>query len=279
MYYSESIQHIQVPYMIYGTAWKKERTADLVEMAVLSGFRGIDTACQPKHYEEALVGVALSRLSAQGISREDLFLQTKFTPLGGQDPNRIPYNPNDSIEEQIATSFEVSKANLQTNYIDSLLLHSPLFPYSQLLKAWRAMEILQKKGEVKQLGISNCYDLQLLQHLWEDATLKPSVVQNRFYSDSNYDKELRLWCQSKGILYQGFWTLTANPHMLAHPLIQSLAQHYHKTPAQLWYRYLTLEGIIPLIGSTSPLHVKEDLSIGDFSLRADEIKQISALLK
>ena len=273
-----SLYAVTIPPLLYGTAWKKERTADLVEMAIQSGFRGIDTACQPKHYEEALVGVALSRLYAQGFKREELFVQTKFTPLGGQDPKRIPYHPNDSIEEQIATSCEVSKANLQTPYIDSFLLHSPLFPYTQLLKAWRAMEELQKEGGVKQLGISNCYDLELLQHLWEDATLKPSVVQNRFYADSDYDKALREWCHSKGILYQGFWTLTANPHILAHPVIQTLAQQYHKTPAQLWYRYLTMSNIIPLIGSTSLEHLKEDLCIGDFSLTTDELARISTLL-
>jgi diketogulonate reductase-like aldo/keto reductase len=69
---------MKIPKLIYGTAWKKERTADCVEMAVLCGFRGIDTACQPKHYEEQLVGVALQRVYEQGISREELFLQTKF---------------------------------------------------------------------------------------------------------------------------------------------------------------------------------------------------------
>jgi hypothetical protein len=41
---------IQMPRLIYGTAWKKEATTQLVIKAVLNGFRGIDTACQPKHY-------------------------------------------------------------------------------------------------------------------------------------------------------------------------------------------------------------------------------------
>ncbi|CAF4276806.1 unnamed protein product [Rotaria sp. Silwood2] len=41
---------VQMPRLIYGTAWKKEATKDLVIQAVLNGFRGIDTACQPKHY-------------------------------------------------------------------------------------------------------------------------------------------------------------------------------------------------------------------------------------
>lgn len=73
-------ENIEMPSLIYGTAWKKERTADLVEQAIMYGFRGIDTACQPKHYDESLVGEALRRVRNQGITREDLFVQTKFTP-------------------------------------------------------------------------------------------------------------------------------------------------------------------------------------------------------
>ncbi len=143
------MKNAKMPKLIYGTAWKKEDTANLVEMAVLSGFRGRDTACQPKHYEEHLVGVALERLHVQGITREDLFVQTKFTPLGGQDSQKIPYNPNSPIDIQIIDSFEVSKKNLRTNYIDSFVLHSPLSPYTNLLKTWQTMESIYDKGEAK----------------------------------------------------------------------------------------------------------------------------------
>lgn len=46
----------KIPNIFYGTAWKKGKTAELVEKALRAGFRGIDTACQPKHYNEAGVG-------------------------------------------------------------------------------------------------------------------------------------------------------------------------------------------------------------------------------
>ncbi|MBE0497430.1 MAG: aldo/keto reductase, partial [Campylobacterales bacterium] len=115
------------PTMIYGTAWKKEKTATLVELAIQQGFRALDTACQPKHYNEKLVGVGVQKaLLSTNLTREDLFLQTKFTPPDGQDPNNIPYNPADPIEKQIKTSLAVSKENLQTDYLDSLVLHSPI---------------------------------------------------------------------------------------------------------------------------------------------------------
>lgn len=273
-----SVKKIPMPSLMYGTAWKEDRTADLVEMAIISGFRGIDTACQPKHYNEAGVGEALKRLSAQGITRDELFIQTKFTPLGGHDPQRIPYDPHAPLEEQVVQSFERSLANLGVAFIDSLVLHSPLFPYAHLSRAWRAMEEIVSSGRVGQIGISNCYDLELLQRLYADAVIKPSVVQNRFYHESDYDKELRRCCNEQGIIYQSFWSLTANPHILRSETITALSEKYNRTAAQIWYRYLTQNGIVPLIGSTSPHHLVQDLAIIEFSLLADEVQSITSLL-
>jgi len=271
-------ESVKMPKMIYGTAWKKERTADLVEMAVLSGFRGIDTACQPKHYDESLVGEALLRLADRGIRREELFLQTKFSPIGGQDPNRIPYDPSASLEIQVAQSFESSKQNLHTGYVDSLVLHSPIFPYGNLLKVWKAMEHIYRSGGARQLGISNCYDLELLERLYQDVEVKPAVVQNRFYEESGYDIALRRWCDKVGIVYQSFWSLTANPHLLGSGTFRDLAKKYGRNEAQILYRYLSQIGIVPLNGSTSQEHIYEDLRIFEFELSVDEIKTISEML-
>src|SRR5947209_3995733 len=137
-----------LPLLIYGTAWKKEKTAELVKKAVLYGFRGIDTACQPKHYNEPAVGQALRCLYPKGISRESLFIQTKFTPLTGQDPSRVPYNPSAPLAEQVRQSFRASLENLNIDYLDALLLHSPLTTHQQTMEAWHAMEELQQRGMV-----------------------------------------------------------------------------------------------------------------------------------
>ena len=94
----------KMPPIVYGTAWKKERTAELVLAAVRAGFRGIDTACQPKHYHEAGVGDALVQLQAEGVERDSLWIQTKFTPLAGQDPANCPYEKFTSLENQVAES-------------------------------------------------------------------------------------------------------------------------------------------------------------------------------
>ncbi len=269
---------VTMPKMIYGTAWKKERTADLVELAVKNGFSGIDTACQPKHYHEAGVGEALARLFAQGVARERLFLQTKFTPLAGQDPQRIPYDPQASLHDQVHMSFAASQRNLGVDYIDSYVLHSPLFPYRDLLEVWRAMEHFAVEKQAGQLGISNCYELSLLQRLCDDARIRPAVVQNRFYADTGYDRELRMWCQSEGIIYQSFWTLSANPHLLSHPLLFDIARKEGIEPTQVLYMYAMNRGITVLNGTTDPEHMKADISIVGRELERPVLEQIDRLL-
>ena len=269
---------VKMPLIIYGTAWKKDRTADLVVKAIQAGFRGIDTACQPKHYNESLVGAALHRLKNHGIGRKDLFLQTKFTPLSGQDPGQVPYDKNSPVELQIAQSFEASKKNLQTEYVDSLILHSPMAPHALLMTAWNAMEKIQKTGKARQLGISNCYDTEVFRALYADANVKPAVVQNRFYRETGYDAGLRHWCSNYGVIYQSFWSLTANPHILSSNAVRTIAQRYKKTEAQIFFRYLSQSGIVPLTGTSSEQHMTEDLNIFDFELSSEDLKNVSLLL-
>lgn len=267
---------MSLPKMIYGTAWKQEHTKALVIQALQSGFRGIDTACQPKHYREDLVG---DGIVASGINRDELFIQTKFTPLSGQDPQRIPYDPNLSLGEQVAHSFQVSRDNLHVKVIDSYLLHSTQMPMSPLMQIWRAMEKIVQEGGAKQIGVSNCYDINVLKRLYDDAEIKPTVIQNRFYDESGYDIEIREFCKENAITYESFWSLTANPHIVRSAALSSLAKHYGKTNEQIFYRFLTQNAIVPLNGTTSQQHMNDDLNIFDFSLLPSEIDEISLLLR
>jgi diketogulonate reductase-like aldo/keto reductase len=264
--------------IIYGTAWKKEATAALVELALRQGFRGIDTACQPKHYNEAGVGEGVAACLGDELTRADLYLQTKFTPISGQDPARVPYDQNATLSEQVLQSAAVSLKNLQTTYLDCLVVHSPLSSDRKTLEVWRAMESLVASGSVRQIGISNCYELQSLQALHRSAQIKPRVVQNRFYERTGYDREIRAFCQHNQITYQSFWTLTANPHILADPAITSLASSYGRTPAQILFRYLTQIGVVPLAGTRSKAHMREDLAIFEFELAESERAEVDALI-
>lgn len=72
---------------------------------------------------------------------------------------------------------------------------------------WKIFEEFHSQGKVKQLGISNIYDPRSLARIHDEAQVKPAVVQNRFYADSGYDKEIRDFCNKHNIVYQSFWTL------------------------------------------------------------------------
>jgi len=272
-----------IPRLLYGTAWKKTDTRSLVETAIRCGFRGIDTACQPKHYDERGVGEAVDAclrddgVSSGRLARADLYLQTKFTPLSGHDPARIPYDSAAPLPQQVIQSFETSLRNLQTNYVDGLLLHSPLPSAAQTLQVWQAMETLVDAGAVRHLGISNCYRLEQLRALRHSARIKPTLLQNRFYADTGYDREIRAFCRQQRIVYQSFWTLTANPHALAHQTVADLASRHRRTPAQILFRYLTQVGVVPLTGTRSRAHMREDLSIFEFELSEPERAAMDAL--
>ena len=273
-----SAANVRTPRIIYGTAWKKSETARLVEKAIRQGFRGIDTACQPKHYDEPGVGAGVALSLGGALVRADLYLQSKFTPVSGQDPKSVPYDPNSPLPEQVAQSFAVSLRNLQTAYLDCLVLHSPLASPAQTLKVWRAMESLVSGGGVRQLGISNCYGLEQLQALHDSARIKPSVVQNRLYAETRYDREIRAFCVSRRIIYQSFWTLTANPQVLSDGAVAGLASKYGRTPAQILFRYLTQRDVVPLTGTRSEAHMREDLAIFEFELEDRELAAMDALL-
>lgn len=274
-----SKENINVPNMIYGTAWKKDETSNLVYEALKEGFRGIDTAGQPKHYNEKGVGEGINKsIKDNIITRNDLYIQTKFTPIDGQDKNNMPYEITDDLKTQLRKSFENSKKNLQVEYIDSYILHSPIFPGKKLIEAWLTMEEFYSLKEVGQLGISNCYDLDVLKYLYKNSDIKPAIVQNRFYAQSGYDKEIRIWCKQKGILYQSFWSLTANPEIVNSSVINQLSKKYNKTKEQIFYKFLNELEIIPLNGTTSNEHMKLDLNIKDFYLEKSEIETISSML-
>ena len=269
---------VRMPRIIYGTAWKKERTAALVEQAVTLGFRGIDTACQPKHYDEAGVGAGLAPCLAAGLSRADLYLQTKFTPADGQDPARMPYDPRASLARQVEQSFQASLRNLRTGYLDCLVLHSPFANERDLMEVWRAMETIFERGGASQLGISNCYAPAQLERLYRKAAVKPAVVQNRFHARTRYDRGIRAFCRQQGMQYQSFWTLTANPGVLAHDTLHSLAAGYGRTPEMVFFRYLTQIDVIPLTGTTSQAHMRDDLAIFEFELTQCECNAVARLL-
>lgn len=269
----------EFPTFFYGTAWKEEQTELVTFKALSAGFRAIDTANQRKHYYEAAVGRAVRAfLNERGVARTDIFLQTKFTFPGGQD-NRKPYDENAPIAEQVAQSFKSSLDHLGVEYLDSYLLHGPMWNSGlgeEDWEAWRAMESLHDAKQTRFLGISNV-DLGQLTELNEKARVKPSFVQNRCFARTGWDKQVRHYCLDNKIAYQGFSLLTANAEELSTPVIKDIANKYDCTIAQVIFAFAHQVGMIPLTGTSSPKHMEEDLEAQALRLSAADILTIQTV--
>jgi diketogulonate reductase-like aldo/keto reductase len=268
-----------VPDFLYGTAWKEGRTAALTELAVRTGFRGIDTANQRRHYVEAAVGEGLAAAYRAGVvTRADLFLQTKFTYQPGQD-HRLPYDPGAPLATQVAQSMASSLEHLGTDRVDSYVLHGPASAQgwtSYDAEVWGAMVQERDGGRTRYLGVSNVA-LRHLQQLAASGAPPPTFVQNRCFARLGWDRDVRAFCRERGLVYQGFSLLTANPEVLAHPLIARIAAREKATAAQVVFRFARAVGMLPLTGTTSAEHMRQDLASQAVSLSTDEVRAIESL--
>ena len=183
-----------LPQFLYGTAWKEGETQRLTELALEQGFRGIDTANQRRHYHEAAVGQAIAAVIERGfVSRDDLFLQTKFTFLRGQD-HRLPYDPQASVSQQVEQSFLNSLEHLGVTTLDSYLLHGPTQRIglgADDWSAWRAMEKLHESGRVGAIGVSNM-TLQQLKEICRCAVC-PKVCSEPLLCGAGLGPEVRMF--------------------------------------------------------------------------------------
>ena len=269
---------VAMPAFMYGTAWKKEATTPLVIEAITAGFSAIDTANQLVHYDEARVGEALLRVAQHGHTRDRLFLQTKFTPVNGQD-DRTPYDASAPITVQVGQSFESSLTHLHTDYLDSYVLHGPYYRGGlgpEDWEVWSAIESLYASGKSKLIGVSNVTASQLAL-LCERATHRPMVVQNRCYAAFGWDKAVRDLCRTQQIVYQGFSLLTANREVFVDPGIRAMAEQYGTSVAQIVFRFAMQVGILPLTGTTNREHMTADLQCDRFSLTPDELQRIETI--
>jgi diketogulonate reductase-like aldo/keto reductase len=248
------------------------------------GFRGIDTANQRRHYFEEGVGQGLAAAYNAGIvTRDDLFLQTKFTYQPGQD-HRLPYDPEASLSIQVAQSMASSLEHLGTGHVDSYVLHGPSSNHDWTdadAEVWEAMRKERDAGRTRLLGVSNV-SLRHLQHMAAARAELPAFVQNRCYARLGWDRAARSFCHDHKIVYQGFSLLTANQEVLHHPLIASLTgasltSSANATPAQVVFRFARSIGILPLSGTTNAEHMKQDLASRDVKLPPEAVQAIEAL--
>lgn len=248
---------VQMPLVGFGTFMLSEKNCtEAVALAIESGYRMIDTA--EAYGNEKEVGEGMKK---SGIDRKELFLVTK-----------VNFKSYENAEQTVMQSL----ANLQTDYIDLLLLH---WPFANYYAAWRVLEKLYAEGKVRAIGVSNFEPDQLLDLIAYNQVI-PAVnqIETNLYCQRSAE---RIWMDKKQVAHMAYAPLGQGNRneMFAESAVLALAEKYGKTPAQILLRFLTQKGIVVIPKSTKPAHIKENFTLFDFTLSADEMGLLSALDK
>ena len=180
---------------------------------------------------------------------------------------------------QVQQSFASSQKHLGSDVIDSYVLHGPSRAH-QLVdddwQAWGAMEQLHTAGAARTLGISNVSIAQL-EALVAGANVRPAFVQNRCYANRGWDADVRAFCRSHAIAYQGFSLLTANPQVLASTEVLSVAKRLSLTASQVVFAFALQVGMLPLTGTSDVSHMRDDLQVVGLTLDTEALQRIERL--
>ncbi len=246
---------VQMPLVGFGTFMLGGETCkNAVATAIENGYRMIDTAEAYGNEKEVGEGIKQS-----GIDRNELFLVTK-----------VNFKSYENAEQTVIQSLE----NLQTDYIDLLLLH---WPFANYYAAWRALEKLYDAGKVRAIGVSNFEPDQLLDLIAYNKII-PAVnqIETNIYCQRSTE---RSWMDKKQVAHMAYAPLGQGNRneMFNEPVVLALTKKYNKTPAQILLRFLTQKGIAVIPRSTQPEHIKENFDLFDFTLTADEMTQLAAL--
>lgn len=243
----------RIPQVGLGT-WQANDEPELdtaFQAAMKAGYRHIDTAQQ--YGNEPFLGRSWKK---SGLKREELFITTKIavTNFG---------------HKKAKQSFGESLKNLQTAYVDLLLLH---FPVPLLRKkAWKALEEIQAAGGAKSIGVSN-YTIRHLEEMKHYADVMPAINQVELHVFLQ-QPELVQYCRDHDVAVEAYSPL-AHAKAMDNEVIANIAAKHNKSYAQIMLRWCIEQGFVVLPKSVTPKRVQENIDIFDFKLDEEDMKTL-----
>ena len=181
--------------------------------------------------------------------------------------------PNQFDDTEVAIEQALEK--LDIDYIDLMLLHHP---GENDVKAYKVIEKYVEQGKIKSIGLSNYY-IEEIDDFLPKVSIKPVLVQNEihpYYQESNVIKHI----QELGIVMEGWYPLGGRGHqkeLLSDKTLVKIAESHNKSVAQVILRWDYQNNVVVVPGSSNPSHILENISIFDFELIDEEMKQIKSL--
>lgn len=275
---------VEIPMIGLGTFPFQGRVmADMVFNASKIGYRLFDTA--DDYRGEFGIGLAVSELGSLGLTREDLFLQTKISdnnahadePLIGVYFNeKSMFMKRHTAAEVVREKVSISLREMRTNYIDSLLIHYPYPAY--YIDIWKEMIKLKEEGIVRYIGVSNFHERHI-ENLIHETGVCPEI--NEVYVSPIGTKQGIIdYCNEHNCLIMTYSPLMdlASDRIPLEPL-KTIATKYSKSIAQIMLRWNVERGCLPLPKSKKTNRLVENFQIWDFEITKEEVEEISALNK
>lgn len=231
----------------------------MTDKALRYGYRHLDGAML--YYNGRGVGWGIKD---SGIPREEIWVTSKL-PGGMSSANEATNAINGIL------------SRYQTDYIDLLYIHHPTGTLDNILTTWRAMEDAYKVGKIRALGISNFDNrMEALNYIMENAEIKPQMAQIECHPLAQRISARELY-DSYNIQVECWYPLNHNRGDVSNDVLNRIANEHEKTVYQIILRWHMQEGLCPIPGSTNPEHILENISIFDFALNEQDMKDIRAI--
>ena len=247
---------VKMPQLGYGVYQvKNEECERCVLDAISVGYRSIDTA--QSYGNEDAVGSAIAKC---GVPRDQLFLTTKV------------WISNAGYEKAKA-SIDKSLKNLQTDYIDLLLIHQPFGDY---YGTYRAMEEAYKDGKLRAIGVSNFYPDRLID-LCQFVEVTPAVnqVETHVFQQQKvaheYMEKYHVQHESWGPFAEG------RKDFFTNPILVEIGEKYGKSSAQVALRFLLQSDVVVIPKSTHKERMEQNINVFDFTLSSEDMAAIRQL--
>ena len=245
---------VQIPKLGFGT-WmiEDDKAAQAVQSAAEIGYRHFDTA--QAYGNERGVGEGLL---ASHVRRDDLFVTTKL-------------DAGIKTLAEARAAIDGSLKTLGLDHIDMMIIHSPQ-PWAEFrkgehffegnLEAWRALGEAYNAGKLRAIGVSN-FERVDLDNILDNGSVKPMVNQILAHV-SNTPFDLIDYVQGKGVLVEAY-SPVGHGEMLKNPDLAMLAEKYGVSIAQLCIRYCLQLGLLPLVKTVNPEHMRSNAAV-DFAI-------------
>lgn len=246
---------IDFPVVNIGTWLAGSKTEDAHEISknwLAQGFRGIDTALIYNDQKDIAAAIQES-----GIPREDIFITSKIPGCAAA-----------------AASIDSDLKQLNTDYIDLMLIHSPIG--LSCPNTWKVLEDYVAQGKLRSIGVSN-FNVKQMQNVMAKATI-PIAVNQIEYNVFKHDEEIIAFCDANNITVEAYSPLSGAKgaqSVFKDETVKAIADAHNVSAAQVALRWIVQRGHTLAVLSSSTEHQANDADLWSFELADEEMDTLT----